>query len=287
MHNRAEQRLQRRLNSFIFRHHRSLNDVRLHRTEMERDPSRASKILSKLGILIVEEFYPHDDAVRAGESILQCVRQGISELDASNSIDTDAFYVQSDLKRFKSYAELASANKPVLNLRSRDRDTLDAGFIDFFGIDRLTLADPAFNACKNALRDQRLQQLLHSTSGHEVRQMNLYVNEGITNPRQTHVDSFDANFKCFLYLTDVNDLADGPYSYVPGSHRHAFAKRINQWYNRRFTDGPVTEMPIERKLCLPAIAPAGTLIVSCQAGIHSGHPQEKDRLRTILVDSYY
>ena len=42
--------------------------------------------------------------------------------------------------------------------------------------------------------------------------------------RPYHTDGFGVNFKLFVYLTDVDDLQNGPYTVIPRSHIDVFRK---------------------------------------------------------------
>lgn len=103
--------------------------------------------------------------------------------------------------------------------------------------------------------------------------------------RGLHVDNLHDYYKVFLNLSDVRDLGDGPYAYVPGSHRrHDLLRRearLNSFAGRAENDSFAFagyEIPI--------LAEKGTAIVSCQSGVHRGMPQRMGASRTVLVGNY-
>jgi hypothetical protein len=107
--------------------------------------------------------------------------------------------------------------------------------------------------------------------------------------RTYHVDAFNRQFKSFLYLDDV-DPGNGPFAYIPGSHK-MHGKRL--W--KQFRGNPGDESPttffgaelgelteVETAIC----GDAGTLIVADVRGLHRGTPQV-DRSRSVLVNYIY
>ena len=63
---------------------------------------------------------------------------------------------------------------------------------------------------------------------------------GLRGPRSYHCDGRSLKFKFFVYLSDVQSMADGPYCFVPRSQR----RRRLWWRNARFNKhhglGPVS-----------------------------------------------
>lgn len=100
-----------------------------------------------------------------------------------------------------------------------------------------------------------------------------------------HVDTFLRQFKSMMYLDDV-DVGNGPFSFIPGSHRkrNFFIKKQikgnDKYKNTVFDDNEVSSMVGEEKqIC----APAGSLLMMDVGAIHRGAPQE-ERSRSVLMN---
>lgn len=90
---------------------------------------------------------------------------------------------------------------------------------------------------------------------------------------------FDADWieflKFFIYLTDV-DEANGPFSYLEGSH---LRKRF--WSDRRYTDDEVSNFGgLERRI----IGEKGMLVVANTRGLHRGTPVVSGRRRILQIE---
>lgn len=103
--------------------------------------------------------------------------------------------------------------------------------------------------------------------------------------RGFHVDRIaPLSCKAFVYLTDVDDVHDGPYTVVPGTHRRVVA-RVLRALAAYASGGVKTDQRvfggIERGW--PVLGRRGTLILSCQQLIHRGHPAHDRRRRVVLI----
>jgi len=121
-------------------------------------------------------------------------------------------------------------------------------------------------------------------SGALVFQHNLQSN---ANTRTYHLDSFIKEFKSFIYLDDV-DEGNGPFAYVPGTHRKHLLRIKKQLFGNGEGEAPTTVFPEdmtedERALETNVLGKAGTLILADVRGMHRGTPQ-KDRSRSVLVN---
>jgi hypothetical protein len=102
--------------------------------------------------------------------------------------------------------------------------------------------------------------------------------------RGLHNDGLVPTFKTFIYLSDVEEPQHGPYTVVPGSHRHFFRKLLNIVLNfvRR---APLDDMnhAYRDQDATRILGPAGTGILSCQLLAHKGWQQHTNRVRYVLV----
>lgn len=103
--------------------------------------------------------------------------------------------------------------------------------------------------------------------------------------RGPHVDGlFPPQLKAFVYLTDVEQNGDGPYTIIPGSHRWFVRKFLNDVINA-LTTGARRDMRwfVPRSRLRTVIAPAGTMILSTQDAIHMGWSDHWRRPRYALI----
>ena len=110
-----------------------------------------------------------------------------------------------------------------------------------------------------------------------------FHNDGVTPPI----------YKAFIYLNDVEDYGDGPYTVISSSHRHIWRKIINHLYNRIaiFLSGDTTYPKGDMRLfyrdkqSVSIFAKAGTLILSNQQLAHKGW-QQHDRNKRYVLSCY-
>ena len=106
-----------------------------------------------------------------------------------------------------------------------------------------------------------------------------------TSKRGFHVDKlYPPLFKAFIYLNDVDELGDGPYTFVEGSHRWWFRKFLNDVINA-VTVGARRDMLyfVPERSVRTVLAPAGTLILSTQDAIHKGWGNHWRKPRHALI----
>ena len=93
-----------------------------------------------------------------------------------------------------------------------------------------------------------------------------------------HRDREDVRtIKVFIYLTDVNDN-NGPFSYVPTTHRRGHASMGPKGQDRDITDGEMNKaFPADS--WITCTGPAHTMIIADTVGYHrGGKPTEGDRI---------
>lgn len=145
--------------------------------------------------------------------------------------------------------------------------------------------------------DERLAALLHSDRIQEL--FSRYLGERVevlgfgiqldevdtTSKRGFHVDTlYPPLLKAFVYLNDVDDLGDGPYTVVPGSHRWWFRKFFNDIINACIS-GARRDMSyfVPEAAARPLLASAGTMILSTQDAIHKGWGNQWRNRRYALI----
>jgi hypothetical protein len=170
-------------------------------------------------------------------------------------------------------------NGSFMDIRGYDKN-VDVGKIDWFHIDKIIdVSDVDIDYIKNILFEINSQL--------ELKNFNSYIDKGVTTARGFHSDSYGVfHYKAFIYLTDVDDLSFGPYTYIENSHIATYYRLLNQIKNS-ILDNERTDITIYNKnLIRPMIAKKGTLVISDQTGFHRGWPQEKDKFRAILTMNF-
>lgn len=261
-------------------------------------PSNASSheisaILKVYGICVINDFIePKILQTARVELVEDLVNRALSEKKLNSQEkhgETKDFVWQSDYSLCSSYLDMANHPKAYINIRSRDAKTDDAGMIDIFGIDKL-IKVRNYQHCARLLDEINSSNALHATSnisGYPQRQSNLYINNAVTNTRGPHIDSNADTYKLFLYLSDVNQLADGPYCYLPKSHKS------RSWMSYERLKNAVLGLPstevssLTPESLIPLLGNAGTAIITCQSGIHCGWPQSDKGKRLMLVCNFF
>ena len=189
----------------------------------------------------------------------------------------------------KGYNNFRDADRPVINYRVKrpdGRSGSDAGMIDIFHPEQLSIN--LGTRIQNCLHEKLIQRLLlvSSLNRMKVKCRNLYLNQGVQDTRSYHCDGRSLKFKSFVYISDVNELADGPYCYVKGSHRRRRLWRNNSTFNKQNQLDPFEFSQLQASEAISVFAKAGDMVISSQKGAHCGHPQHLEAKRAVLVNMY-
>lgn len=255
--------------------------------ESDADVAAVQNRIARYGIAVVENFLG-TAGVQQGQAIAAKVKSLLMKHVTEDTVETDAYVIQKNNIVLKSYTDLAAHSAPVLNVRREP----DLGMVDVFNVDHFR--GHASDAVRTPFQNPLLITLLSDSKTRTVpRNLNLYINSGITKTRGFHVDTYEKSLKGFVYLTDVRRLDDGPYCYVLGSHIDGPWRVANQAIGSVCMDASqskfanTTESPLVAPMnIVPLLAPSGTLILSDQCGIHRGMPQSPDGERHALVMRY-
>lgn len=129
----------------------------------------------------------------------------------------------------------------------------------------------------------RLQSITIQVDDIDTQSKRGFHSDGVTPPV----------YKAFIYLNDVDDYGDGPYTLIPGSHRHTIRKIINYlcvWLiNIVFKKKTFNRKKDDRRLfyrdrqSLSIFGKAGTLIISNQQLAHKGWQKHDKNKRYALI----
>lgn len=248
----------------------------------------ARTILDRHGVVILRDFI--------GPALADAARREADQMteDLSHAIEGSAdhgvvrgivWQVGGALMR--DHAAILAQSRPVANLRSKQRGTMNGGIIDLFFIDRAARENKwgALTACTAQMTSEAALRLIAGVSRARPAHINLLRNDSVTATRGLHIDNLTGSYKLFLYLSDVTSLEDGPYAYVPGSHRESTLlrreARLNSLCGRADSDAHSFEGHE-----IPLLVEKGTAILSCQSGVHRGLPQREGASRTVLVAKF-
>lgn len=242
--------------------------------------------LAMNGLAIVRNYVPRDEALDLGRAVHAGIADYLGEVNREQSVEHPTFAVNYALGRFKTFPDMVACPKPIFNMRhGRTSGAPDGGFVDVFKPELLVPQLALYKAELEGGLPLRVIQHFASLK-YRASAFNLYVNDGVMNPRTYHIDADLHQVKAFVYLTDVLRLEDGPYCYVPGSHQETQIKHVNRLYNAE-AGRPWTDMSLmDPATAVACLAPAGTLILSMQSGLHRGYPQGPEARRLMLVELF-
>lgn len=257
-----------------------VNDFFINPTSKNAVQKAVNK-LDRDGIFIIPNFINELESETLCAEIENVVELYKQKLGDKINYEDEAALIQTkpDKNKFKKYIDYANYPKPILNVRNG----ADNGMLDIFNIDNL-LRDKLSIGLFNKIReDLFLNKFLKSlTKSLKMQNINSYVNSGVTKTRGFHVDSYKNQIKLFIYLTDVMELKQGPYTFVKGSHKQNPYRLINSQLSEGIkikTETPI----ININDIYPILAKKGTLVISDQSGFHRGFPQSEVGFRRTLT----
>ncbi|HAA13732.1 MAG TPA: hypothetical protein DCE41_19370 [Cytophagales bacterium] len=257
------------------------------------DAMKGAELLHQNGIVILKNFIDHKTAIHAGNEFVEFLKQQqIKERLADKEyFETDDYLAQNGLTKLKGYPELAGFPKPVFLIRRKGKEEVDGGMLDAFGLNKGFIKNFSFlSACYSKISVDFIQSIIFNQAryGVQQRQLNVYLNESVVNPRSWHIDSMQEGYKVFLYLRDCESIEEGPYGYVPRSHAKRRAIKHNLKENLNYKDlYSHQDFLLSDETGYPVLAKAGTVVISVQNGIHKGFKQQEGKQRIAMVDSYY
>jgi len=241
----------------------------------------ATKRLDKDGIFIIPSFIDEINSESLCSEIENVVESYKLKQGKKINYEDEIALIQTkpDNNQFKKYSDYANYPKPVLNVRAG----ADNGMLDIFNIDNLLQNELSKGLFKKIREDSFLNELLKSLpESLKMQNINSYVNSGITKTRGFHVDSYKNQIKFFIYLTDVMELNQGPYTFVKGSHKENPFRSVNSQLSEGLkikTETPIVNI----NDIYPILAKKGSLVISDQSGFHRGYPQSENGFRRTLT----
>ena len=258
-----------------------VNDFFINPTSKNAVQKAVNK-LDKDGVFIIPNFINELESETLCTEIENVVRSYKQKLGDKINYEDETALIQTkrDRNLFRNYDDYANYHRPILNIRAG----ADNGMLDIFNVDNLLKNKISKGLFKKIRENLFLNEFLKSLpKSLKIQNINSYVNSGITKTRGFHVDSYNNQIKFFLYLTDVMELNQGPYTFVKGSHKENPFRSINSQLSQGIkikTETPILNI----NDIYPILAKKGALVISDQSGFHRGFPQsEKGFRRTLTI----
>lgn len=258
---------------------RRVLDVSVQDVDTEQGIELATEVLKENGIVVVPRYLP-SQVLSELNSDVDCLVDEYVGASASEVFEDDYVLFQKGSGKVGGYANLAKYPKTIMQVREGQ----DQGMIDIFNVNYRF--PTSFGVLKNMLSADNVVRVIRGQGGRvHVGNLNCYINRGIGRTRGFHVDSYQRRLKAFVYLTDVESLDCGPYTYVRASHSSCCFRAINKAISEKLPYP--TETPIvPQDSVIPILAKAGSLVISDQAGFHRGFPQAQGCSRKVAVMNF-
>jgi hypothetical protein len=273
-----------------YSHKVKLSDLELYfDTHNKNLINQAQQIVNDYGLVILKNFRDREETKLEGKNILNFVNSKYLYLDSDYHEFEDGSVMQREPYKIKGYDSFLDKNSTLINIRGRKNfDDLvgdDSGLIDIFHVKKV-LPNENKKTIEDFEKDKILGKILRKINKKlYFKSVNFYFNKGKTDPRGLHIDTPTREFKLFLYLTDVSDSSDGPYTFVPKSNKRTFVSLLNMIVNKFSSSNfKLTDINFcDDSQALKILGNAGDLIISNQSAAHGGTVQDQDSSRLILV----
>jgi hypothetical protein len=247
------------------------------------DPSVA-KAFNKQGVVIVRNFLGERFS-----SLKKQTQEYLAREIENKTIEVRSTGIEETLNRNNAellpatnsgFDTLRKSTGTIINKRTKCRDG-DDGLLDIWNIDEQLSQEnvESLNKVKNYVL-----KLIKKSFNLECKffTTNLYYNHSVSTTRGIHADckDFPSRIKSFLYMTDINEIGDGPFSFILGSHY----ERGKSYYRRTDVTHPFKEDEDNYKIFDKA--KEDDLIIACVAGAHRGMPQKPNHKRAAYVQTY-
>lgn len=143
---------------------------------------------------------------------------------------------------------------------------------------------------------QKIERIFEQQIGEKLQLRSITIrvdNPDTDSKRGYHTDGVTPPvYKAFIYLSDVDNHGDGPYTVIPGSHRHTLRKIINYFYSwittivslsSRYNRKDDIKLFYNDSQAISIFGKAGTLIISNQQLVHKGWHEHDENKRYALI----
>jgi hypothetical protein len=139
---------------------------------------------------------------------------------------------------------------------------------------------------KRLFISNKIEKMFESRYGEKfvLESITAQIDEPSMLKRGYHIDGYAPQFKAFIYLNDVKNYNDQPFTLIPKSHKCRIRKSICIMYNL-LRGYKITDLRIlfSDKKSLSFFSDAGTMILSNQNIAHKGWRQKTGKRRYMIV----
>jgi hypothetical protein len=259
--------------------------VRVDPDNVEAAAAEAAELLRRHGVVRLPAFLDSTDAAAAGQALAAFLEPFLKaqerEPHGGGLLGCDW---QTGTNRVPDFLTRPA---PVITFLGEGPEDVDAGFIvvpkvetiaarEGFGRLAALLGSPHFGFAERIVSEVQ-------SAGVKIYQF--LLSRSAVGPRSLHTDTLGEFYNMFTYLSDVESVGDGPFTYVPGSHlrrdlltKGAFLLGVG---GRR-----PKEYPELRDRAVPMLGRAGTVVIANQRGVHGAHPQQQGGYRAMLIVNF-
>lgn len=183
--------------------------------------------------------------------------------------------------------DFLTRSAPVITFLGEGPEDVDAGFLVLSRVETIAAREgfPALAALLGSPHFRFAERVVSEvySAGRKIYQF--LLSRSALRPRMIHTDTLGEFYNMFTYLSDVESVSDGPFTYVPGSHL-----RRDRLTKGAFLHGlggrHPKEYPELRDRAVPMLGRAGTVIIANQRGVHGAHPQQQGGYRAMLIVNF-
>lgn len=259
--------------------------VRVDPDNLEAAAAEVAALLRKHGVVRLPAFVDAADAAAAGQA-LAAFLEPFAELQEREPHGEGRLGCdwQTGTDRIPDYLTRPA---PVVSFLGDGPEGVDAGFIvlsraetiaarqGFHRLDAL-LGSPQFRFAERIVSEA-------FSAGLKIHQF--LLSRSAARPRSVHTDTLGEFYSMFTYLSDVESVGDGPFTYVPGSHLRRDLLTKGAFFLGLRGRHP-KEHPELSDRAVPMLGPAGTVIIANQRGVHGAHPQGEGGYRAMLIVNF-
>lgn len=258
--------------------------VRVDLDNVEAAAAEAVELLRQHGVVRLPAFVDPTDAAAARQALGTFLEPFIEAQEREPHGELLGCDWQTGTDRLR---DSLTRPAPVVSFLGKGREDVDAGFITVSKVESIAARD-GLHAVDALLRSPHFsfaERVISEVFSVGKTFYRLIVSRSALRPRAIHTDTLGEYYNMFAYLSDVRSVADGPFTYVPGSHLRLDLLMKGMFFLCVGGKRP-KEYPDLRDRAVPMLGPAGTVIIANQRGVHGAHPQEQGGCRSMLVINF-
>ena len=275
-----------------FKHDVCLSDIIINAEILNKKTEEtASRVLDKYGVVVLKGVVKNNVSLQAGDELKKYINECINSSNGINYYEKQKYIVQREPYVIPNYDAMMSCEKVLINIHGNLKDdSVDDGMVDLFGVDKFEGDFVSLKKSYEKFCSDSMAAIISKVENRscKIKTSNAYYNCNISNTRGLHIDTPTREYKTFLYLTNVKTSEDGPYRYVPFSHRMKNIRLKNLLFNACRNGAPsvTTSNFCNEEHAIKFLGNAGDIIIADQRGIHAGTPQGNRHERLLLMSGY-